>query len=82
MIVRNNGDAIPRERAADIFERFYRARSDARIPGQGLGLAVAGELAKAHHARLELVRSDYEWTEFRFSLPIERNVEQREAALA
>jgi signal transduction histidine kinase len=67
--VRNSGEPIPPERAPHIFERFYRGRADARIPGQGLGLAVAGELAKAHGGRLELVRSDSEWTEFRFALP-------------
>ncbi len=67
--VRNNGEPISPERAPHIFERFYRARSDGRITGQGLGLAVAGELAKAHDGRLELVRSDREWTEFHLSLP-------------
>jgi signal transduction histidine kinase len=67
--VRNNGEPIPPERAPHIFDRFYRARSDARIPGQGLGLTIACELAKAHGGDLELVRSDREWTEFRLSLP-------------
>jgi signal transduction histidine kinase len=67
--VKNNGEPIPPERAPHIFERFYRARADARIPGQGLGLSIAGELAKAHGGRLELLRSDREWTEFRLALP-------------
>jgi two-component system heavy metal sensor histidine kinase CusS len=70
--VKNNGEPIPSERAPHIFERFYRGRTDARIPGQGLGLTVAGELAKAHGGHLDLVRSDREWTEFRLSLPIHR----------
>lgn len=70
VIVRNNGDPIPPDRAPHIFERFYRGRSDARIPGQGLGLSMANELAKAHDGQLELVRSDDEWTELRLSLPI------------
>jgi signal transduction histidine kinase len=67
--VKNNGEPIPPERAPHIFERFYRARTDARTPGQGLGLSIAWELAKAHGGRLELIRSDQEWTEFRLSLP-------------
>jgi len=67
--VRNTGEPISSERALHIFERFYRGRSHARIAGQGLGLSIAWELAKAHGGRLELVRSDREWTEFRFSLP-------------
>jgi signal transduction histidine kinase len=70
VIVKNNGEPIPPERAPHIFERFYRGRTDARIPGQGLGLAVACELAKAHSGELGLVRSDGEWTEFRVLLPI------------
>jgi signal transduction histidine kinase len=68
--VKNNGEPIPPERAPHIFERFYRGRADARIPGQGLGLTIACELAKAHGGSLELVRSDREWTEFRLSLPL------------
>ena len=67
--IKNNGDPIPPERAPHIFERFYRARSDARIPGQGLGLSLACELSKAHGGQLELIRSDREWTEFRLWLP-------------
>jgi two-component system heavy metal sensor histidine kinase CusS len=70
--VKNNGEQIPPERASHIFERFYRGRSDARIPGQGLGLNIAWELAKAHGGGIELVRSDREWTEFRLSLPRDR----------
>ena len=69
VMVRNNGEPISPERVPHIFERFYRGRSDARISGQGLGLSIAWELAKAHGGRLQLVRSDREWTEFRFSLP-------------
>jgi signal transduction histidine kinase len=67
--VKNNGEPIPPDRAPHIFERFYRARSDGRIPGQGLGLSIAWELAKAHGGELKLVRSDSEWTEFCLRLP-------------
>ena len=79
VIVKNSGAPIPPERAPHIFERFYQGRSDARISGQGLGLAIASELTKAHGGRLELVRSDREWTEFRFSLP-RRRVEAAQPA--
>ena len=82
--VRNNGEPIAHERAPHIFERFYRGRTDACIPGQGLGLAIASELAKAHGGRLELGRSDGEWTEFRLFLPAQQvvGVKPRETALA
>lgn len=69
VIVKNNGEPIPADRAPQIFERFYRARSDGRIPGQGLGLSIAVELAKAHGGELKLVRSDSDWTEFCLRLP-------------
>lgn len=67
--VKNNGEPIPPEQAPHIFERFYRARADGRIPGHGLGLSIACELTRAHGGDLELVRSDREWTEFRLRLP-------------
>jgi signal transduction histidine kinase len=66
----NNGSPIPAERAPHIFERFYRARADARIAGAGLGLSISSELAKANGGDLDLVRSDSEWTEFRLTLPL------------
>jgi signal transduction histidine kinase len=67
--VKNNGEPIPSEQAPHIFERFYRARADGRIPGHGLGLSIASELTRAHGGELELLRSDTEWTEFRLRLP-------------
>jgi signal transduction histidine kinase len=71
VIVKNNGEPIPGDLAPQIFERFYRARSDGRIPGQGLGLSIAAELARAQGGELQLVRSDRDWTEFRLRLPRE-----------
>ena len=71
--VRNNGVPIPADRAPHIFERFYRARPDARIAGSGLGLSVARELARAQGGELKLTRSDAEWTEFSLRLPAKPN---------
>ena len=67
--VKNNGEPISADRAPHIFERFYRARPDGRIPGHGLGLSIACELTKAHGGDLKLVNSDSEWTEFLLRLP-------------
>ncbi len=69
--IANTSEPIPPERAKSIFERFYRARGDQRIGGQGLGLSIASELAIAHGGELSLMRSDAEWTEFRLILPRE-----------
>jgi signal transduction histidine kinase len=68
--VANKGEPIPKERADQIFERFYRARSSQRAPGQGLGLSIARELAIAHGGQLSLVCSDPDWTKFRLTLPL------------
>ncbi len=65
----NTGDGIPKERAGLLFERFFRVRGSARVPGHGLGLSIARELARAHDGDVELVRSDKSWTEMRVRLP-------------
>ena len=55
---------IPPAAQAHIFERFHRAAVGENIPGYGLGLNLAHELALLHGGSLRLVRSDEEWTEF------------------
>ena len=69
MTIGNTGDGIPTDRTAQLFERFYRVRGDERVPGHGLGLSTARELARAHGGDVELVRSDGNWTEMRARLP-------------
>lgn len=56
--------AIPPETQAQIFERFHRGSQGENIPGHGLGLNLARELARLHQGDLKLVRSDGDWTEF------------------
>src|SRR5262245_23720968 len=70
MTVGNTGDGIPKNRNGQLFERFYRVRGSARVPGHGLGLSIARELARAHGGEVELVRSDGSWTEMRMRLPV------------
>ena len=69
MLVGNTGRGIPKDRTGQLFERFYRIRPDERVPGHGLGLSIARELARAHGGDIELVRSDDTWTEMRLHLP-------------
>ena len=69
MTIGNTGDGIPKERAGLLFERFFRVGGGARVPGHGLGLSIARELARAHGGDVELVRSDGSWTEMRVRLP-------------
>ena len=60
----NKGQPIPPAVQAHIFERFHRGSEGENIPGHGLGLNLARELARIHGGDLRLVRSDEEWTEF------------------
>jgi signal transduction histidine kinase len=69
LTIANTGEPIPAARAANIFERFYRAGTRKPTAGQGLGLSIARELAIAHGGEVSLLRSDAEWTEFRLTLP-------------
>jgi signal transduction histidine kinase len=64
LVVANRGEPIPRASWEHIFERFHRGSAGGNIPGHGLGLNLARELARLHGGDLQLVRSDSEWTEF------------------
>ena len=64
LTVGNNAHPIPPASWEHIFERFHRAEVGENVPGHGLGLNVARELARLHGGDLRLVRSDEEWTEF------------------
>ena len=65
----NTGGGIPKDRTGQLFERFYRVYRGERMSGQGLGLSIARELARAHGGDVELVRSDASWTQMRVDLP-------------
>jgi signal transduction histidine kinase len=69
MIIGNTGDGIPEDRTQHLFERFYRVSGGERVPGHGLGLSTARELARAHGGDVALVRSDAGWTEMCVRIP-------------
>ena len=50
-----------------IFERFHRGAAGENVPGYGLGLNLARELARLHGGELRLVSSENDWTEFEVS---------------
>jgi signal transduction histidine kinase len=62
--VANRGEPVPRGSWEHIFERFHRGSMGGNIPGHGLGLNLARELARLHGGDLRLLRSDEEWTIF------------------
>ena len=62
--VGNTGRPIPPAMQEHIFERFHRGAIGENVPGYGLGLNLARELARLHRGELRLVRSEDNWTEF------------------
>ncbi len=79
LTIGNTGRAIPADAREHIFERFHRGAMGENVPGHGLGLNLARELACLHGGDLRLARSDDDWTEFEVRF---RRAEQPSAALA
>lgn len=66
LTIANRGSAIPCDEREKIFERFGRADGDAqRLPGQGLGLALARECARILGFKVELIEECEGWVCFR-----------------
>ncbi len=64
LVVANTGRPIPASAQMHIFERFHRGAVGENVPGYGLGLNLARELARLHGGDLRLLRSADDWTEF------------------
>ena len=64
LAIGNTGRPIPKVATEHIFERFHRGAMGENVPGHGIGLNLARELARLHGGDLRLARSDGEWTEF------------------
>jgi signal transduction histidine kinase len=70
LTVGNTGRPIPATAQAHIFERFHRGSIGENVPGHGLGLNLARELARLHRGDVRLARSDETWTEFEVRFPL------------
>ena len=64
LTVGNTGRSIPGPAQQHIFERFHRGSREGEVPGHGLGLNLARELARLHGGDLKLLSSREDWTEF------------------
>ena len=72
--VRNDGDPIPPNERAHIFDRFYRgANADRNAAGSGLGLYVARKIALAHGGDLALLDTAGDAVVFRLTLPLSKS---------
>ena len=78
--VGNTGRPISAEGQAHIFERFHRGVMGENVPGYGLGLNLARELARLHQGDLRLIRSDEMWTEFEVRFRLAHVVQPSPAA--
>ncbi|MCX5407842.1 HAMP domain-containing histidine kinase [Streptomyces sp. NBC_00335] len=52
LTVRDHGPGIAEADLPYVFDRFYRAGAARALPGSGLGLAMARQIARAHEAEL------------------------------
>lgn len=52
--IKDQGPGIPSELRQKIFERFTRVKPSNIVPGSGLGLSIAAEIARIHKAEIQL----------------------------
>ncbi|MFE2373159.1 ATP-binding protein [Streptomyces sp. NPDC059398] len=69
LTVRDHGPGIAPADLPYVFDRFYRARAARALPGSGLGLAMARQIARAHGAELTAEQAPGGGALFRLSLP-------------
>ncbi|MFD9796117.1 sensor histidine kinase [Streptomyces sp. NPDC059070] len=67
LTVRDHGPGIAEEDLPYVFDRFYRADRARALPGSGLGLAMARQIARAHGAELSVRNAVGGGAEFRVS---------------
>ncbi len=73
--ITDQGAGIPAQEQNRIFERFYRSAAvKNQIPGSGLGLSIASNIAQAHLGGLTVTSHPGETT-FRLSLPLHQQAE-------
>lgn len=70
MWVEDRGPGIPPEEREDIFNKFYRGSTSARVAsGTGLGLAIAREIVRFHGGRIWVEDAQPHGARFVISLP-------------
>jgi signal transduction histidine kinase len=71
--VQDKGMGIPPDALPHVFERFYRAEPSRskRIPGVGLGLALARWIVEKHRGRVTVESQPGEGASFTVSLPLD-----------
>jgi two-component system, OmpR family, sensor histidine kinase KdpD len=71
----DQGPGIPPKELNTIFERFYRgSRASESIPGMGMGLSIARDIANAHGGNLKAENRSGGGAQFSFTLPAATSV--------
>lgn len=71
--VRDHGPGIDSADLPHVFDRFYRARTARALPGSGLGLAMARQIAHTHDAELTAHQAPGGGALFRLTLPVDQH---------
>lgn len=74
----NQGDTIPEENIAYLFDRFYRidkSRQHVGSVGAGLGLSITQSIVQAYNGAISVTSKD-QHTEFTITLPCARSLDQ------
>jgi signal transduction histidine kinase len=71
----DSGPGVPSEERVRVFERFYRIDKSRATDrgGRGLGLAISGEIVKAHGGTIEVADSDLGGAAFIVRIPFFKN---------
>jgi signal transduction histidine kinase len=67
--VTDNGQGIPADKLAQIFERYYQVSDEARRKGAGLGLSIARDVVRAHGGTIHAESEPGKGTTFRVMIP-------------
>ena len=72
LTVADRGPGVPSGKEKRIFEKFYRAHDslNSGIPGTGLGLALARQIARAHQGDLTYKRRPGGGSQFILTIPM------------
>jgi signal transduction histidine kinase len=71
MIVRDNGNGIPKKVLDKIFQPFFTTKPTGE--GTGLGLSMSYDIITAHKGELNVDTEKGKFTEFKISIPIKNN---------
>lgn len=71
--VADRGNGIDEQEQMRIFDKFFRAREHRfRVPGTGMGLAIAKGIVEAHGGKIWVTSEPGQGSVFSFSLPVYR----------